>query len=288
MATLPELVSVLHSPYLDYIFRWPPAYVWCIFLLLMGRILPIFGIVPYLGGKLFPAPMKMGIAISWCLVLFPKVLNDSFVTQYLETQAFYLLLIKEVVIGCVIAFLLSIPFYAAQASGSFVTNQQGIQGMDNATAPISIEQSSPQGILYHYIVAITFWLMGGYKIVLSLLLQSIAIIPLETFIHTELLHIETPLWVTVLKIPQLFLIMTIQLGAPAIVAMLLSDLFLGIINRMAPQVQVIYLLSALKAFMGTLFMWLAWWFIMKQINIFTVAWFKQIPTILFSSHLLKP
>lgn len=78
--------------------------------------------------------------------------------------------------------------------------------------------------------------------------------------------------------------MTIQLSAPAAVAMLMSDLFLGIINRMAPQVQVIYLLSALKAFMGLLFLTLAWWFIVKQIDYFTLAWFKETPIMLLGSN----
>ncbi|AEB41231.1 EscT/YscT/HrcT family type III secretion system export apparatus protein [Chlamydia pecorum] len=280
---LPELVSHLGSAYLDYIFKLPPAYVWSVFLLLLARLLPIFSIVPFLGAKLFPSPIKIGIGLSWLAIIFPKVLMDTRIANYTNEDLFYILLIKEMIIGIVIGFILAFPFYAAQSAGSFITNQQGIQGLEGSTSPISIEQTSPHGIFYHYFVTIAFWSLGGHRIIFSLLLQSLEVIPIHNFFPPQLMSLHAPIWSTLIKICQLSLIMTIQLSAPAALAMLMSDLFLGIINRMAPQVQVIYLLSALKAFMGLLFLTLAWWFIIKQIDYFTLAWFKEIPMMLFGS-----
>lgn len=282
--SLPELVSVFGSTYLDYILQKPAAYVWSVFLLLCARLLPIFAIVPFLGAKLFPAPIKIGIGLSWLAIIFPKVLMATHIHNYLNDDVFYILIIKELCIGTLIGFVLSFPFYAAQSAGSFITNQQGIQGLEGATSLISIEQTSPHGIFYHYFVTIVFWLGGGQKIVLSLLLQSLEVIPIHQFLPSEMMSLHAPIWMALLKMCQLCLIMTIQLSAPAAVAMLMSDLFLGIINRMAPQVQVIYLLSALKAFMGLLFLTLAWWFIVKQIDYFTMAWFNEAPFILLGSN----
>ncbi|AFS21072.1 bacterial export s, 1 family protein [Chlamydia psittaci GR9] len=282
--SLPELVSVFDSKYLDYILHKPPAYVWSVFLLLLSRLLPIFAIVPFLGGKLFPAPIKIGIALSWVAIIFPKVLMSTHIANYLDDDMFYILIVKEICIGTLIGFILSFPFYAAQSAGSFITNQQGIQGLEGATSLISIEQTSPHGIFYHYFVTIVFWLSGGHRIVLTILLQSLEVIPIHKFLPMEMMSLDAPIWVALIKMCQLCLIMTIQLSAPAAVAMLMSDLFLGIINRMAPQVQVIYLLSALKAFMGLLFLTLAWWFIVKQIDYFTLAWFKETPIMLLGSN----
>lgn len=282
--SLPELVSVFGSTYLDYIFQKPPAYVWSVFLLLFARLLPIFAIVPFLGAKLFPAPIKVGIGLSWMAIIFPKVLMATQLYNYLSDNTFYFLLIKELCIGVFIGFILAFPFYAAQSAGSFITNQQGIQGLEGATSLISIEQTSPHGIFYHYFVTIVFWLSGGHKIILSVLLQSLEALPIHHFLPMEMMSLQAPFWTTMIKMCQLCLIMTIQLSAPAAVAMLMSDLFLGIINRMAPQVQVIYLLSALKAFMGLLFLTLAWWFIVKQIDYFTLAWFKETPVMLLGAH----
>ncbi|MBQ8498941.1 EscT/YscT/HrcT family type III secretion system export apparatus protein [Chlamydia sp.] len=284
MATLPEVLSGLSSSYIDYIFQKPADYVWTVFLLLFARVLSMLAIIPFLGAKLFPSPIKIGISLSWIALIFPQVIQDTSIVHYQDLDIFYILLIKEILIGFLIGFLFSFPFYAAQSAGSFITNQQGIQGLEGATSLVSIEQTSPHGIFYHYFVTMVFWLAGGHRIVLSVLLQSLEIIPLHAVFPEEMMSLRAPMWVAILKLCQLCLIMTIQLSAPAAVVMLMSDLFLGIINRMAPQVQVIYLLSALKAFMGLLFLTLAWWFIVKQIDYFTLAWFKEIPVMLFGTH----
>lgn len=278
-----EFASSLNSPYLNFILKTPLPQLYHTCLLLLARILPIFAIVPYLGGKLFPAPMKVGISLSWLFIILPQLLVLAQVPANLPIELFYSLIIKEVLLGFLIGFLLSIPFYAAQSAGSFLTNQQGIQGLEGATSLISIEQTSPHGILYHYFVSLMFWFAGGPIITLQLLLLSLDIIPLHQFFPPGSLSLYSPLLTTMIKLCQLCLIMTIQLSAPATIAMLMSDLFLGIINRMAPQVQVIYLLSALKAFMGMLFLFLAWFFIVKQIDLFTLAWLQQMPKMLFNT-----
>lgn len=279
--TLPSLVSLIDSNYLNFIFRHPPMVVLHVFLLLLGRVLPIFSIVPYLGAKLFPSPIKLGVCLAYMGVLFPKILAETIIAPYPSTFSFYMLLIKEVFIGFIIGFMASIPFYATQSAGSFIANQQGIQGMEGAISMVSIESSAPQGILYHYMASLAFWLFGGPVILMDLLIFSLQICPLSDFLPTAFMSLRAPFWVTMVCIPQLCLLMTLQLGAPAILSMLLSDLFLGIINRMAPQVQVIYLLSALKAFMGLLFLTISWWLIVKQLDFFMIAWLRKMRDMIF-------
>ena len=138
MATLPEVLSGLGSSYIDYIFQKPADYVWTVFLLLSARILSLLAVVPFLGAKLFPSPIKIGIALSWMGVIFPKVVQDTTIMHYQDLDIFYILLIKEILIGVLIGFLFAFPFYAAQSAGSFITNQQGIQGLEGATSLVSI------------------------------------------------------------------------------------------------------------------------------------------------------
>ena len=62
---------------------------------------------------------------------------------------------------------------------------------------------------------------------------------------------------------------------PSILAMLLSDLFIGIANRMAPQVQISFLMWSLKAFIGIAMVWLAWGVILKQLNVEAVDYMRS-------------
>ena len=72
---------------------------------------------------------------------------------------------------------------------------------------------------------------------------------------------------------------TLQLSAPSIIGMLLADLFLGIANRMAPQVQISFLLWSMKAYVGLGLLWLGWWFILKQLDIQGLQWIQMIQDI---------
>jgi type III secretory pathway component EscT len=49
-----------------------------------------------------------------------------------------------------------------------------------------------------------------------------------------------------------FMILSIQLATPALIAILMTDVFLGIANRLAPQVQITFLGMPLKSLLALL------------------------------------
>jgi type III secretory pathway component EscT len=57
--------------------------------------------------------------------------------------------------------------------------------------------------------------------------------------------------------------MGVQLAAPPFVAILMTDLFLGIINRLAPQVQIAFLGLSLKSLVACIVLFFGWIVIMK-------------------------
>jgi len=58
----------------------------------------------------------------------------------------------------------------------------------------------------------------------------------------------------------------IQLAAPSILAILMTEMFLGIANRLAPQVQIVFLGMSLKSLVGLAVLCAAWFFIIQQLN----------------------
>ncbi len=274
----------LASDYLSFLLTKPPQILWITCLLSLGRILPLFCIVPFLGSKLLPAPIKICLATAFLFLCLPIVIYNISDSKVTMDWIFMLLLIKEVLIGSFFAFVVAFPFYAAQSSGAFISNQKGIQGLEGAASPLSMETTSPTAILFHNIATIAFWTCGGPIILIKILTISFSTIPITSFVPKAFMNMQQPFWITIISLCQTCLLATIQLGAPSILAMLLSDLFLGIVNRTAPQVQVIYLLSALKAFMGLLFLWLAWWLIFQQIDDYIFNWLDKLETFFISIH----
>lgn len=70
--------------------------------------------------------------------------------------------------------------------------------------------------------------------------------------------------------------MAIQLAAPSIVGILMAEMFLGIANRLAPQVQIVFLGIPLKSWLGIFCLSVAWYFIIQQLGKESLNWIKMI------------
>ena len=75
----------------------------------------------------------------------------------------------------------------------------------------------------------------------------------------------------------------IQLSAPALIGIFVSDMFLGIANRLAPQVQIVFLGISLKSWVGIALMTVAWTLVIKVIGKESIEWVKLIQTLILSS-----
>ena len=70
--------------------------------------------------------------------------------------------------------------------------------------------------------------------------------------------------------------MAIQLGAPAIIGILMAEMFLGIANRLAPQVQIVFLGIPLKSWVGLAMLAIAWYYILQQLSKESDIWLKVV------------
>ena len=62
----------------------------------------------------------------------------------------------------------------------------------------------------------------------------------------------------------------------------MTEMFLGIANRLAPQVQIAFLGMSLKSLVGLFVLWAGWFFILKQTSNETLNWFDLINKIVLS------
>jgi type III secretory pathway component EscT len=79
-----------------------------------------------------------------------------------------------------------------------------------------------------------------------------------------------------------FLAISLQLAAPSLVAILMAEMFLGIANRLAPQVQIAFLGMALKSFVGLALLWAGWYFILQQIGKQSILWLQHLTQLIRS------
>jgi type III secretion protein T len=263
--------------YLSFFLTRPVWDVWSFVLLGLARLIPIIGLAPFLGGRVLSDPMKIGFAIALLPIFLPQLILQSSGNALHIDAIFVVLLVKEVFIGSLLGFLITIPFYFSQAAGTLIDHQRGAQSLQ-VSDPSTQVQSSPIGMLYNNVMLIAFFAIGGHLLFFDAILTSYKVIPADQFLNASFFAKQAPHWAVFMKLINMMLTITLQLSAPSLIAILMSDLFLGIANRMAPEVQISFLLWSLKAYVAIAILWAGWWFILKQMDIQALNWIKLVNT----------
>ena len=224
--------------------------------LFMGRIFPIIALVPFFVGKLLPRPVKVTFAISLFAIFLPQLIT---VTK--TPMDFNLILViylaKEVFVGLLLGFFLSIPFIIVQSAGIFIDHQRGGASL-MVNDPTIQNQSSPLGTMFNLVLIYLFFMIDGPFIVLDIVSQSYNILPPDKMLTNAFFANNSQVFTKVIGIMGNVMILSTQLAAPALIMILMTDFFLGIANRLAPQVQITFLGMPLKSLLALTIVFFGW------------------------------
>jgi len=212
-----------------------------IFALAMARWLPITSLTPFLGGRLVPAPIKIGLASVLSLALVPWLSLQAQAPLALGGLAWWALLVKEIGIGVMLGFAGGIVFWAGQMGGRFVDTARGTV-IANLFVPQTRLQSSMLGDFYFQLLIVLYMMAGGHRWFLSAVYDSYRLVPPMSPTFRVAGSADAFIEATA----QAFVI-GVKLVAPAVVVIMMLDLVLGMANRMAPQLDVFFISLSLKS-----------------------------------------
>lgn len=267
----------MDANYLDFVFGGDSANafgIWNLFLLSLARVLPVVAITPFFGSKSIPNPAKMAIALCVATVMLPHLATTSKLFPVMN-WTYAGLFIKEIFIGTIIAYIATIPFWVAQSSGIVIDFMRGASSMIGQD-PTMRNQVSSLGILYNQMTIVLFYSIGGATIFLSTLMNSYIILPPDTWIHPIFFAKNFPFWKQVITLASHIMAMALQLAAPAIVGGLMAEVFLGIANRMAPQVQIAFLGISIRSMLAIGLLCAGWIVVLNQISAETLNWLEML------------
>ena len=253
-----------------------PNTVFSCFLLILARIIPIMVLAPFLGAKTVPRVTRVAFSICLCAIFLPSTILQM-QKELVMSSYFIVLMVKEAFVGFILGFLATVPFYTAQAAGSLIDHIRGASSLQ-ITDPSTQTQTGPIGILYNYVLIAVFFMVGGPFLFFDALSSSFTMIPIDKFFNPLFFQIKMPFWQVIVNLINQMLTIAIQLGAPSIIGVLMADMFLGIANRLAPQVQIVFLGISLKSWVGIALLAAAWYFIMHQLGKDSLEWIKMIDT----------
>jgi type III secretion protein T len=156
------------------------------------------------------------------------------------------LLVKEPIIGVVIGLVLGVPFWAAEAAGDVVDYQRAT-AFAGLADPASSTQQSLTGALLSVAITGLFFVSGGLDILLGVIYDSYAIWP-----ATQLTPVLGPgAGKLILGLLDDIVRLGVMLVVPLMLALLLSDVLLGLVARAAPNMHVFDLSLAVKSLVLT-------------------------------------
>ncbi len=215
-----------------------------IFMVIFFRIGGMFFFAPIFGSTQIPIPVRVAIALMFAFILYPYL--DRRQTIVPSTLIPYgVVVLKEIAIGAVVGFAASVIFSAFAMAGHLISNQMGLD-----TAVI-VDPSSETGdeeqtisVFYNMIAILIFLMINGHHWFIKATVQSFAVIPFGGFDYTT---------VTLTKILALFksfFVMGIKISAPSLVVLLLTVVVLGLMTKVAQEINVFAIAYQIKILIG--------------------------------------
>lgn len=199
------------------------------FLLVLARISPLFLLAPLFSSKMLP-PRARGIAaVGIAVGIAPLAMRGQEVpVGVLELGG---LVAKEVLVGLAFAFAIAALFAALQVAGSFVDTFTGF-AFAAVVDPLTGNQSAVIHHLYTLVGLAIFVAIGGDAWVIQGIARSYDAIPLlATPDIGALVGGANAAFVGIFAAG-------LEVAAPIVLALILTDVAFGLVSRVVPQLNV--------------------------------------------------
>ena len=255
---------------------YQPDVFLCLLFLSMARILPIIALSPFFGARILPHPVKVVFGLCLFVIFFPAmVANLTYEVSF--NSYFILLMLKEAFIGFTMGFIISLPFFIVSNVGVIIDHQRGGASL-MVNDPTIQNQSSPIGTLLNYVLIYLFFVIDGPFYMINAISTSYEIIPPDQMLNPKFFASSNTFWKTQFDLLNKVMVLSAQLGAPALIVILMCDVFLGIANRLAPQVQITFLGMGLKSLLALVPLYLGWKIYNQQTIVEVYRWFDILKT----------
>ena len=216
--------------------------------LAMARIGAAFAICPALADTMIPGVARRAATFAFAVLALPAI-HATMPTGPPDLWLFTLAAFREALIGFLIGFFGSIPFWVAENVGNFIDNQRGAT-MGEVYSPLSGTQVSTTGIFFTQLVSTIFFVGGAVFLFLGALYKSYAVWPVFAPGTLPSLAFSPDAPLQVLGTLDSMLQTTVVIAAPVIIVMFLATIGLGLVNRTAPQLNVFFLSMPIKSALG--------------------------------------
>lgn len=189
-------------------------------------------------------PNTLKVAISGVVTIFIYMALPE-MEVYGGISEFAFLAIKETIFGLSIGFVTQMVFSTIEMAGKLIDFQVGFS-MGAVYDPAMGAQASNYGRTYYWIGIAIFFLLDMHQLLLEMVIRSYDFMPIGS-VAIEKFNPEA-----ILVIFSRVFELSINLAAPMIITVLITDVVLGLISRTVPQINVFMLGMPMKSMVSFL------------------------------------
>lgn len=193
------------------------------------RILGLFAAAPVLSMRAIPVRARIGLALLTALCAQP-VLPPMPVLP-LDTPTALAMVVQQVFIGVTIGFAAKVVFTAIEFAGEVIGLQMGLN-FATFFDPTTSGQSTVSARLFNTMAAWLFVVINGHLLLVEVVVASFHQFPVTDHPFDLLLSIQPQVWGAELFRYGLWI------ALPTVAMLLFVNLVLGVISRVAQQLQI--------------------------------------------------
>ncbi len=193
------------------------------------RALAVFSSLPVLGTA--TVPVRVRVALAGLIALAAQAGLPEMPQVALDTPAAFMLVLQQVVIGLSIGFAVRVVFAAVEFAGEIIGLQMGLN-FAGFFDPVNATTATATSRFFGTTVAWLFIVINGHLLVVAALIESFTAFPVGPepfeFLRTTLPHrwgaevFSIGLWIAM----------------PLVTMLLFVNLMLGMISRVASQINI--------------------------------------------------
>lgn len=203
---------------------WIASFIWP-----LTRILGLLAVAPPFGSASVPMLVKLLLGVMIAVVIAPSVP----IPPALDPASLIglLILAQQLVIGLSMGFAVRLVFAAVEMAGELTSSTMGL-GFAVFFDPQSQGRTSAISQMFSLLATLVFLSINGHLVLLAVMSDSFASLPITaTPVTTEGVHY-------LVMSSALIFRMGLQLSLPILVALLITNMALGILTRAAPQLNL--------------------------------------------------
>lgn len=213
------------------------------FLMILVRVASFVFIAPFFGMNNTPGRVKIGLSAFLALILYQVILPKE-VLEYSGVIEFAIIVLKEGITGLLIGFAANICNSIIVFSGKVIDMEIGL-AMANIYDPTTNSQSGLTGTLYNYFIMLLLIVTDMHHYILRAFIDTYQIIPINgaVFDWNHLMGTMT-MYVTDL------IVIGFRIVLPIFATSMILNCILGIMAKVAPQMNMFAVGMQLKILIG--------------------------------------